>query len=67
MPVMTAVELIRRLRETGAHVPVIVVSGHLSAELMAEFRGLGVNQLLPKPFTQELLLAAVEAASGAGA
>lgn len=65
MPVMTGVELIRRLRAAGSRVPVIVVSGHLSPEFIRELEELGVNGVLAKPFTQKELLAAVSAAAGA--
>jgi two-component system, cell cycle sensor histidine kinase and response regulator CckA len=59
MPVMTGVEFVRALRQAGSPVRVIVVSGHLSAELTKELDSLGVNSLLAKPFTQKELLAAV--------
>lgn len=62
MPVLTGVELIRRLREAGAEVPVVVVSGHLAPELAAELGTLGVRSQLTKPFTQKELLSAVAAA-----
>ena len=62
MPVLTGVELIRRLREAGAEVPVVVVSGHLAPELSVELGTLGVRSQLTKPFTQKELLSAVAAA-----
>lgn len=62
MPVLTGAELLRRLREAGSDVSVLVVSGHLSSELLTELETLGVNGVLTKPFTQNELIAAVEAA-----
>ena len=61
MPVMTGAELIRNLRAKGLRVPVVVVSGHLSALLSDELEKLGVSGVLEKPFTQKELLTAVAA------
>ena len=63
MPVMTGVELIRKLRQAGSRVGVIVVSGHLAPELVKELDALGVNGVLAKPFTQKDLIASVGKAS----
>ncbi|CAM2899865.1 PAS domain-containing hybrid sensor histidine kinase/response regulator [Rariglobus hedericola] len=65
MPVMTGVELVRTLRKAGSTVRVVVVSGHLSAELTKELNSLGVNGLLAKPFTQKELMAMVAASVSA--
>jgi two-component system, cell cycle sensor histidine kinase and response regulator CckA len=62
MPVMTGAELLRRLREAGNRIRVLVVSGHVSTELRKELKTLGVNGILTKPFTQKELFAAVDAA-----
>ncbi len=62
MPVVTGVEFIRRLRASGSHVPVVVVSGHLAPALTVELQSLGVVSQLAKPFTQKELLSAVAAA-----
>lgn len=62
MPVVTGVELIRRLRSAGSQVPVVVVSGHLAPALTVELKSLGVTSQLAKPFTQKELLSAVAAA-----
>lgn len=59
MPVMTGVEFIRKLREAGSKVRVIVVSGHLAPELVKELDALGVNGVLAKPFTQRDMMSAV--------
>jgi two-component system, cell cycle sensor histidine kinase and response regulator CckA len=62
MPVVTGVELIRRLRTSGSQVPVVVVSGHLAPTLSVELNSLGVVSQLSKPFTQKELLSAVAVA-----
>lgn len=62
MPVVTGVEFIRRLRASGSHVPVVVVSGHLAPALTVELNSFGVVSQLAKPFTQKELLTAVAAA-----
>lgn len=65
MPVVTGVELLRRLRKAGSKVCVMVVSGHLAPELVQELESLGVNGVLGKPFTQKQLLDAVREALSA--
>ncbi len=67
MPVMTGVELVRRLRKAGADVRIMVVSGHLAPALVKELEALDVDGVLAKPFTQKELVAAVEAAFAARA
>jgi two-component system, cell cycle sensor histidine kinase and response regulator CckA len=62
MPVMTGAELLRRLRGSGSAIRVLVVSGHVSTDLRKELKALGVNGVLTKPFTQNELFAAVDAA-----
>lgn len=63
MPVMTGADLLRKVRESGGVARVLVVSGHLSPELLNELESLGVNGVLTKPFTQKELVAAVAAAT----
>jgi PAS domain S-box-containing protein len=67
MPVLTGLELVRRLRNAGLMLPVILVSGHMATALVDDLVALGVNHVLAKPFTQKELLVVVEAAvTGAG-
>ncbi|HEY8932182.1 MAG TPA: PAS domain S-box protein [Rariglobus sp.] len=65
MPGMTGTDLIRRLREGGSKVRVVVVSAHLAPDLLKELESLDVTGLLAKPFTQRELLAQLQAAVSA--
>lgn len=60
MPVMTGVEVIRRMRKAGSTLPVIMTTGDDSPQLVAEAGSLGSVRLLPKPFTGEQLAHAVQ-------
>ncbi|MET0262699.1 MAG: response regulator, partial [Rariglobus sp.] len=62
MPVMTGVELLRRIRHVKLNTRVVVVSGHLAPELTKELHDLRVNGVLAKPFTQRELVNVVQAA-----
>lgn len=56
LPGMTGIEMMRRLRERGDAVPVIVVTARDEKRLLAEARAGGALCLLRKPFeTQDLL------------
>ncbi len=50
MPVLSGTELLRRLREAGHDIRVVVVSGHLGEEKTNELKRLGVHGILHKPF-----------------
>ncbi|WP_083270185.1 chemotaxis protein CheB [Lacunisphaera limnophila] len=50
MPGMTGLELIRRLRESGNHTPIIILSGNARYVSARELSGLGHVQFMPKPF-----------------
>ncbi len=43
-------ELIRRLRECRSDCPLVVITGHPSADIMQDCRQIGVNEFLTKPF-----------------
>jgi FixJ family two-component response regulator len=51
MPGLSCEETLRRLVETGANVPVVVMSGHAEAEVRERFAAFDVAGFLPKPFT----------------
>lgn len=54
MPGMNGPELVRALRESGLHLPVLVLSGLPDAEL--QYEGLGISFRL-KPFHPDALIA----------
>ena len=62
MPEMTGIELLRRLREGGSHVPVIVITGHGDIPLAVEAMKFGAADFFEKPYDDESLLAAVRVA-----
>jgi CheY-like chemotaxis protein len=55
MPDMDGLGFVRALKRIAPEVGVIVASGHLDDSEIAEFKRLGVDVLLDKPFTQEKL------------
>lgn len=59
MPDVSGVDLLRRLNELKAAVPVIVITGHGDIALAVEAMKLGAVDFFEKPFDDEALLAAV--------
>lgn len=66
MPEMTGLDLIRRLRADGIALPVVVMTGHADVPLAIEAMKLGVADFIEKPFDDDLLIAALEAALKTG-
>jgi two-component system, LuxR family, response regulator FixJ len=62
MPEITGIDLLRRLRDDGLDVPVIVITGHGDISLAVEAMKIGAIDFLEKPFDDDLLLAAVRSA-----
>lgn len=62
MPEMSGLELVRKLRERGIELPVIVITGHGDVPLAVEAMRAGVVDFLEKPFDNEVLINAVRCA-----
>ena len=62
MPGIDGMELLRLLQESGAGLPVIVMTGHGDISLAVEAMKLGAVDFLEKPFDDNALIAAVRAA-----
>ncbi len=59
MPDIDGITLLRRLRESGNTVPVIVITGHGDVPMAVEAMKLGAADFFEKPFDDESLLATV--------
>jgi two-component system response regulator FixJ len=62
MPEMTGIELLRRLRESGNDVPVIVITGHGDIPLAVEAMKFGAADFFEKPYDDDALVSAVQGA-----
>jgi len=67
MPEITGMELLRRVEESGADIPVIVITGHGDVSLAVEAMKAGAVDFIEKPFDDELLLSSVRSALSKGA
>lgn len=62
MPGMDGVELLRRLREKGVDMPMIIMTGHADVALAVAAMKAGAVDFIEKPFGDEVLLNAVRLA-----
>lgn len=62
MPGISGTELLARLKELEIAVPVIVITGHGDVPLAVEAMKLGAFDFIEKPFDDERIVAAVQAA-----
>ena len=60
MPEITGIDLLRRVKELGVDIPVIVITGHGDISLAVEAMKLGAVDFLEKPFDDDQLLAALK-------
>ncbi|MGA3399075.1 MAG: response regulator [Acetobacteraceae bacterium] len=64
MPEMTGLDLLRRLRRAGRELPVALMTGSPSAQLMRRALELGAVVVLEKPLTDQALFQFVGDATG---
>lgn len=62
MPGIDGLQLLRRLKEAGVRLPVVVMTGHADVPLAVEAMKLGALDFIEKPFPDEILLESIEAA-----
>ena len=62
MPDMTGIELLQQLRSRACNLPAIVITGHGDVPLAVEAMKAGAVDFIEKPFDQEAILNAVQAA-----
>lgn len=60
MPKQTGLELLERLRQEGRTLPVLLVTGSPTLDIMQRANALGVEAVLEKPVSDEHLLRFVE-------
>ena len=59
MPDITGIDLLRRVKELGVDIPVIMITGHGDISLAVEAMKIGAADFLEKPFDDDQLLAAL--------
>lgn len=62
MPDMTGIELLQQLKSRACHLPAIVITGHGDVPLAVEAMKAGAVDFIEKPFDEEAILHAVQAA-----
>jgi two-component system response regulator FixJ len=67
VPEITGIDLLRRVKESGFDIPVIVITGHGDISLAVEAMKIGAVDFVEKPFDDDLLLASVRTALSKGA
>jgi len=60
MPVMDGSQLVRNIREADQNIPILAMSGFVEPDQAADMRSMGVDTILDKPFTAEVLLTAIK-------
>ncbi len=62
MPGIDGLELQRRLKAPGVHLPMIIMTGHADVPIAVEDMKAGAVDFIEKPFDDELLLSAIRVA-----
>jgi len=62
MPELSGLELVRRLKDRGFTLPVIVITGHGDVPLAVEAMRAGVIDFIEKPFEEDVLIGSIRRA-----
>ncbi|MBL4756956.1 MAG: response regulator [Rhizobiales bacterium] len=60
MPRMSGLEMIEKLNELDASIPVILISGNMDDAIQSQADRIGVSKILKKPFSGHLLIEAIQ-------
>jgi len=60
MPNMSGIEALKRLRDSGSKIPILIISAHLDAQEPERMKSLGADDCVPKPFEWEQLIDRIE-------
>ncbi|HXX26262.1 MAG TPA: response regulator FixJ [Pseudolabrys sp.] len=60
MPDITGIDLLRKVKESGVDIPVIVITGHGDIALAVEAMKIGAVDFFEKPFDDDALIASVK-------
>jgi CheY-like chemotaxis protein len=61
----SGLDLVSMIRRKGSRIPIFVISGRLTLEVIGDYRTLGIDALLPKPFEPSRLLKKIGELNGA--
>ena len=64
MPELSGLQLVARLRHEGHALPIALITGSPSADLVRRAREIGVSTVLEKPLADDVLLDFIEHAGG---
>jgi DNA-binding response OmpR family regulator len=64
MPKLSGVDALKRLRESGYRLPVLMISAHLDAQQPDRMREIGADGVVAKPFEWEVLIERIEELAG---
>ena len=59
MPDLDGVEVLKRIREAGKNIPVVIITGYSDSDLMNKALGYGPFTVMKKPFTGEEIVSTV--------
>jgi two-component system response regulator MprA len=60
MPRLSGVDALKRMRDAGHRIPVLMISAHLDAQEPERMKALGADGVVPKPFDWDELIGRIE-------